>query len=446
MLHRLPETADRTALLLLQALLLVSACLPLHAQHVAEYLVLESEDGERIEGRIDWDRGVLIAYGGAVAPAVAADPARQRLLGLRAARAAAFRSLRALIGQVRIDAGTTVGDAMAASELTRTLAGDLVDEARVLSGSQQESGRLYRIALQLELFGRFADIVLPERLFDRPAPPSLTDPRDTFAASYADDSASSYADDSASSYADDSASSYADDSASSSADDSASSSADYPDLFPAPANVAPPRPYTGLLVDARGLDLRPSLAPRVLTEEDLVVYSAAFADRFHVVQTGVTGYSDNFYRARLSDRLGGPEGRPLIVTALGMSGHPYATDLVLSREDGFRVAAADAGGDFLSRCRVVFVIGPKPVFAEPGFLDPFYSEPADSGLFIGEGDPDLPGEIGLPDRADSSYFLERDDHDLPGEISFPDRADSSYFLERKDHDLPGETGTDRRQE
>ncbi|MBT4496105.1 MAG: hypothetical protein HOC74_00190 [Gemmatimonadetes bacterium] len=307
-----------TSALLGTIALLGAALPPLHAQNVEVPLALEGEDEQLIQGRIDWTDNLLIAYGEGVAPE-GMSPAQRRLMGLRAARVAAYRNLLELVGQVQIDAETTVDMAMVVSDTVRTRISGIIQGARVVPGSQQEEGDLYRIALQLKLLDRFADAVLPGQVDETPVSELSTE-------------------------------------------------ADSLDSLETPIIFVPPEPYTGLLVDARGLDLQPSMAPRLLGEDGREVYSAAFVERSYATSIGVVGYDKDWERAFTGDRLGGDESHPLVVEALRTEG-PYDADLVIDREAVFRVVMADGESNFLSECRVVFLLGPEPIVVDSTLLD-----------------------------------------------------------------------------
>lgn len=341
-------------LLILTFTLLLPALLS--AENVQEPLFLETDAAGFIEGSVDWTDNVLIVYGEGVAPEGMTNPVQRRLMGFRAAKVVAFRNLLELVGQVRIDAETRVDMAMVASDSVRTRVSGIVRGARVLPGSQREVGGLYRVALRLDLLDNLADAVLPDRLPENPVElpsPDLLPGEPGISASVA-----------------------------------AGTSAlpTEPDSLEAPLVFIPPQPYTGLLVDARGLDLQPSMAPRVITNEGREVYSAGFAERSYATHIGVVGYDKDWDRALASDRLGGEEAHPLTIKALEATGN-YGADLVISQEDGVRVAMADEESNFLSQCRVTFILGPEPVVdsvSDSTFIDTTSEED-----YL-----DLPGETG----------------------------------------------------
>ena len=137
--------------LLIAALVLTAARLP--AQQLERYAI-EPLVSQLAEGHIDWTQHALFAYGDGTAPTEVTDPVQQRLHGLRNARDAAFRNMRELIGQVRLNANTQLQDA----DLDR----DFQELVRVAIGSQSEDQGRYRIAVRLLLLGDFAAAVLPQ--------------------------------------------------------------------------------------------------------------------------------------------------------------------------------------------------------------------------------------------------------------------------------------------
>jgi hypothetical protein len=130
----------------------------------------------------------------------------------------------------------------------------------------------------------------------------------------------------------------------------------------------PPEPYTGLIVDARGFDLRPTMSPRIIDTTGRVIYSAEQVDRSYAVEMGVVGYDKDIERAAKGDRMGGKDAHPFIIEAEDVSGL-FNGDVVLSEDSGIRVRMADMEGDFLSRCRVTFILGAKPPPVRATWLD-----------------------------------------------------------------------------
>ena len=374
------------------ALVLIAARLP--AQQPERYAI-EPLVSQLAEGYIDWTQHALFAYGDGTAPAAITDPVQQRLHGLRNARDEAFSNMRQLIGQVRLNANTQLQDASPDR--------DFRELARVAIGSQSEDQGHYRIAVRMLLLGDFAAAVLPEvepidpRLHDLshfddfPTVPATADSLTTPAT--ADSLEMPIAADSLA--VPDTADSLT--SAPATADSlempiAADSLAvpDTTDSLAVPATAdsfaadelvffVPEAPYTGLLIDVRGLGLQPSIAPRVLSAEGHVIHGAATVDRSLTTDYGVAGYDDDIDRAYTSERLGGEEANPFVVRATGTAGR-YSGDAILDNFDAVQVLQADEAGDFLRQGRVTFLLGPEPAAFDSIYFDSTYTD-----TFILEG-------------------------------------------------------------
>lgn len=409
---------------LIAALVLIAARLP--AQQPERYAI-EPLVSQLAEGYIDWTQHALFAYGDGTAPAAITDPVQQRLHGLRNARDAAFHNMRQLIDQVRLNADTQLQDA--------GLDRDFQDLVRVAIGSQSEDQGRYRIAVRLLLLGDFAAAALPQvepidprshdlnYFDDAPSVPmsadSLTAPAtadslemlastDSLAVLAPTDSLATPATlDSlaVSAIADSLTPATFDSLAVSATTDSLTLSAttdslavDTPDSLTTPPTAdslaadelvffVPEAPYTGLLIDVRGLGLQPSIAPRLLSAAGHVIHGAATLDRSLATSYGVVGYDDDFARAYTSERLGGEEANPFVVRATGTAGR-YSGDAVLDDFDAVQVLQADEVGGFLRQGRVTFLLGPsaelwsKPA---PAAFDDAYFDSTYTDTFILEG-------------------------------------------------------------
>ena len=272
---------------------------------LVETLSVKAPSGGRLEARIDWTAGTLTVTGEAPT-GEEGSPARQRLTGFRAARTAALAGLQEAVAKVRVDARTRVGRATAASGPVRERVAQLAGDARVVSGSRRQTRAVCRLEVRLPLLGDLARAVLPppsDRLVS--LPPTELPARDSVLA------------------------------------------------------LLPGGPYTGLVVDARGTQLRPSMSPRIVDDGGRVIFAAGHVDRALAVRSGLAGWERDLRRAILSERVGGEPAHPFLVEVTGVSG-PFRADAVVRAGDATRLQLADLHGDFLSRGRVVFVVGPKP--------------------------------------------------------------------------------------
>ena len=169
--------------------------------------------------------------------------------------------------------------------------------------------------------------------------------------------------------------------ADSSAADQAPVDSSAADQTPAPADslaaadlvfFVPDAPYTGLLVDVRGLGFQPSIAPRVLSAEGHLIHGAATVDRSRATDYGVAGYDHDLSRAYTSERLGGEDAKPFVVKATGTAGR-YSGDAILDDFDAAQVLQADETGDFLRQGRVTFLLGPAPAVFDSTYTDSIFT-------------------------------------------------------------------------
>jgi hypothetical protein len=110
--------------------------------------------------------------------------------------------------------------------------------------------------------------------------------------------------------------------------------------------------YTGILIDAKGLDSRPALFPQVVTESGDEVIGPDFAKPELAAQSGLVGYFLDRTVALSSERIG---ANPLVVRAIGVSG-TNSCDLVVSQADAARIHGSKSNLDLLGRCRVGFLM------------------------------------------------------------------------------------------
>ncbi|MBA3018524.1 MAG: hypothetical protein FP811_10335 [Desulfobacteraceae bacterium] len=137
-----------------------------------------------------------------------------------------------------------------------------------------------------------------------------------------------------------------------------------------PENIEPSSlMYTGLVVDARGLGLRPAMAPRILVQLNStfkvlygpeVVFKEGEAGvsygsfpKEQAVMQGLCGYEKTLksaYNARSGEN-------PLTVRAIEVKRRRgKSDDVVISREDADRILEAVKNNDFFKECRVVIVV------------------------------------------------------------------------------------------
>lgn len=114
----------------------------------------------------------------------------------------------------------------------------------------------------------------------------------------------------------------------------------------------PPKPFTGLVIDARGLGLNPALAPKVLNEMGKTVYGVGFAKRPRSLVEGIVGYEQNLAQARERERVA---SNPLVVEGLKAWG-AGKTDVVIANDQAALLHCMPEHLQFMEECRVIVVL------------------------------------------------------------------------------------------
>lgn len=244
------------------------------------------------KGSIDWTNRIVEVSGLGRVPKNPVNTAQARSIAQKRSLAAAREALLAAILGLRVDARRHVRDLLQdRPELTEHFR-TLVQQAQVVDISYLPNGSV-RTSLTLSMGGRFAENVLPEEI--RMIHP-VKQPQ---------------------------------------------------------GNGQSKRPvYSGLVIDARGLEAEPALAPRLLDEEGTVVYGPAYISRDYAIQRGVAGYVKEL-EAALDDARAA--GKPLVVKAI-RTADKARCDIVISQQDADRVRGTASNLDLLQECRVMIVL------------------------------------------------------------------------------------------
>jgi len=110
--------------------------------------------------------------------------------------------------------------------------------------------------------------------------------------------------------------------------------------------------YTGLIIDARGLNLKPAMAPKILDQNGNEVYGTGYVSREYAVQIGVVGYEKDIERAKKDARV---TDNAIVVKAVSVSGENQ-TDIVISNVDAANIQAAAKNLNFMEQCKVMFIV------------------------------------------------------------------------------------------
>ncbi len=109
---------------------------------------------------------------------------------------------------------------------------------------------------------------------------------------------------------------------------------------------------TGLVIDARGLGLKPAMSPKVLDEAGNEVYGSAFVSREYAIDMGIVGYAKDIDKAKGNERV---TDKPKLVKAIKVSGAKSADVVIPTKDaDDLRTKAKDL--KFMTKCRVMIVL------------------------------------------------------------------------------------------
>ncbi|HPT82510.1 MAG TPA: hypothetical protein PLM25_01345 [Limnochordia bacterium] len=116
--------------------------------------------------------------------------------------------------------------------------------------------------------------------------------------------------------------------------------------------------YTGLVVDARHLDVRRGISPRIYSEGGQLIYGGVLAPPDLVQERGVVAYGSELtpeLLQRLQVAPDDPYVNPLVVKAIGVA-DAAKTGVYISAEDTQRILQAMAQYDFFARYAVIFLV------------------------------------------------------------------------------------------
>ncbi len=241
-------------------------------------------------GKVDWTTGVITAVGIGAPPAQPANPAQARAMAERAAQVVAYRNLLEAVKGVRVDSTTTVENFIITSDVIKTQVNGIIQGATVMDKKYMSDGSV-EVTVGMKLTGALADVLLPKT----------------------------------------------------------------PSASPAGGTLAPGTSgqlYTGLIVDARGLSVRPAMAPKILNEDGKEVYGSAWINRDYAVREGMVGYMKDPVTAQANPRVA---DKPLMVKALKVSGDGRV-DTVISNADAAMLQSASQNLSMLEKCRVIILV------------------------------------------------------------------------------------------
>ncbi len=322
---------------------------------------VQSAQGQEVverlpSGVINWTQGIVTAKGSGIPPTGITIPSQARLMAERAAKADALRNLLEAVKGVRVNAETTVESFTTKSDVVMTRVSGIVIGAQVVDRRYLSDGAV-EVTVAVNLTGELLAVMLqelppitlpamrlpvlpavPKPMPPTPLPSPTVPPVKTLPPSPPKETKVE------------------------------------PPLPAKETRVTPPPPpetkataptppaveekldlkkldYTGLIVDARKLGLRPALIPKVLNEKGELVYSQANVEQRELVQMGLVGYAKDVNAAAKNQRV---TAEPVVITGLGATGEKK-TDVIISNRDAQVVLTTAPYTGYLKNGRVMLV-------------------------------------------------------------------------------------------
>lgn len=285
---------------------------------------------------MDWSGDSKITVQGTgVAPTYAVNAVQARMLARRAAVVDAYRQLAEMVKGVNVDSETTVENMMVTSDVTKTKVTALIQGARVVS-EQAIDGGGYAVTMEMSVFGAsnsLATAVLPTNTVPTSFPaPDASVPASTPSSVQVNVQVTPGT-------------------TTQQTPATTLPSVMVPSHQGSSAAAAPAGQaiggYTGLIVDCRGLGLKPVMSPVIKNANGEPIYGYKNLDSATVIANGMASYTTDLSKAT---RAG---SNPLVVKAIGLDNHN--SNPILSVADANRVLIENGATGFLDRTNVVFV-------------------------------------------------------------------------------------------
>jgi len=302
-------------------------------------------------GTVNWTTGEVYATGIGAPPARPVNAAQARAMAERAAQVVALRNLLETVKGVRVDSETVVENFMTKSDVIRTKVDGIVKGARIVKKQFMSDGSV-EVLVAMPMKGAFLNTMLPETFGGtsmspvpvRPAPmpqkPADTRPSPPLPAPEKKAEPMK----------------------------PMPPQPAQPEKKAEPARPEPPQPpvtppqsqpsvafqggvATGLVIDGRGLGLRPALLPKVLDPRGQEIYVGQVVTRTNAVEAGVAGYAKDVNAAANNFRV---TDNPAVIKGVQAAG-AARTDVVLGQADAQMLRDLSRRGDFLQNCRVIIV-------------------------------------------------------------------------------------------
>lgn len=254
-------------------------------------------------GTIDWSRGVVQAKGVSAPTEKEAKKAASSQKAVLEAKNAARQKLFETVKGIKIDSKHSVGDIAAKNKTIMAQIKDMIDDAAEIETFRKYmSDGSVEVLLQMNLHGGLTQLVLPDEIQQIEGIKQIKPSENSGG------------------------------------------------VDAKPVSEV----FTGLLVDARSIDLHPAMVFKILDENLEEVFGPAFVSREFVVQQGMAAYYIDMDSAKSDPRI---IDHPLTVKAL-RTDWPSRCNIVISNADASKLKSASQHLQFLRESRVVVLLSP----------------------------------------------------------------------------------------
>lgn len=310
-------------------------------------------------GTINWTVGEVYSTGIGAPPARPANAAQARAMAERAAFVVAIRNLLETVKGVRVDSETVVENFMTKSDVIRTTVDGIVRGARIVKKQYLSDGSVevlvampmrgeFMNAIVPDTFGRTSTSPVPQKPSPTPQKPSEIKPAPSVPGPAKPSPPLVKVPETK--------------------PEPIKPSPTQPEkktepIKPAPSSQPEPVPQsgatvafkggvaTGLVIDARGLGLKPALLPKIVDQQGQELYVGQVVPRTNAVEQGVAGYAKDVNAAANNFRV---TDNPAVMKGLSASGSAR-TDVIIGQADAQALRQLGGKGDFLQYCRVIIV-------------------------------------------------------------------------------------------
>jgi len=294
------------------------------------------------KGSINWSKGIVTAKGSGVPPSGAVNPSQARLMAERAAISDARRNLLETVGEVRVDAVSTVGSLMTKRDVIVTKVGGIIKGSLVTERRYLDDGSV-EVTVEMPITGAFLDVMLSEvkavpsitMTIPLPKPVKKDISKLEIKTPVAPPDTKRVV-----------------------PEPPKPATPPVPPIPPVPAKPTEPEKidlsrvnYSGLIIDAREVEVKPALMPKVLNEKGEVIYSSANMQKEEAVKTGVVGYAKEVDAAKKHPRV---TETPVVVAALKGSGEKRS-DVIISDGNARTITTTEPTLGYLKKGRVMIV-------------------------------------------------------------------------------------------